>query len=103
MSISYNHKTHFILGVEKSRNRNYRYDAIIYNSIDGKKHRLEIGNKAHPIYTDNSRLGYYKYNTKYKATGKIKDKENYIRQNRKAILSCNLCKQYLEYRFFFSN
>lgn len=102
MTTIYDHKTNLILGVEKSRNRNYRYDVIIYNTLKNETFRIEIGNKAFPIYNDNTKIAYYKHNTIYRATGKIEHKENYIRQNRKAILSCKISKQYLEYRFFFS-
>jgi hypothetical protein len=100
MSKIYDHKTNFIISIEKSRNRNYRYDAIIYNSTDGKKERVEFGNKGSPIYSDHTNIGYYKNNTKYKATGKVTDKENYIRRNRKMILS-GLTKEYIEYRFLY--
>ena len=98
MSIIY--KNYIILNIEKSRDRNHRYDCILYNHSLKNTIRLHVANKSIFIYKDNTKIKFYANSKYYKVSNNIKDKENYIRRNRKNILS-GLTKEYIEYKYFF--
>jgi len=97
-----NYKNYIILNIEKSRDRNHRYDCILHDTKTKNNIRLNIANKSINIYKDNTKIGFYNKSTTklYKPTHNIKDKNDFIRRNKNKILS-GLTREYIEYIYFF--
>jgi len=98
-------KTSYISNITLSINRNYRYDAIIYNVTDEKKYRIHFGNKGQNIYNDKTNIKFYKKDgnaRNFKATDDIKDKNKFLRNHFKN-LKMGINEDYLNYRFLYSD